>query len=276
MVKDLLFEELSISSEVDKIGNELTQQIVDKLSKDEGKYQHFIGGITFLSKQVYVVPKNMIFGSIYNIEVYEYIFDDENQALLAYDKIDVGGDFDEKNGTILIHFLSLGKEHNIKMMRSFLYHELKHAYQASLYTTEATSNVLQIATTIISKPYLYLNYVYEFSRLIYFFSKKEMDANMETLYQELIAKDSDDVNILKEYILHLQLYEECQHYIADDNVCNTLYETYGKTFKQLMFYIKHGIQYFENKKRKVLMKYMNYRKRIQNENKTFRRFCFIK
>lgn len=276
MVKDLLFEELSISSEVDKIGNELTKQIVDKLSKEEGKYQHFIGGITFLSKQIYVVPKNMIFGPIYNIEVYEYIFENENQALLAYDKIDVGGDFDEKNGTILIHFLSLGKEHNIKMMRSFLYHELKHAYQASLYTTKAASNVLQIATTIISKPYLYLNYVYEFSRFIYFFSKKEMDANMETLYQELIAKDSDDVNILKEYMLHLQLYEECQHYIADGNVCNTLYETYGKTFKQLMFYIKHGIQYFENKKRKVLMKYMNHRKRIQNENKTFRRFCFIK
>lgn len=275
MVKDLLFEELSISSEVDQIGNELTQQIVDKLSKDEGHYQHLIGGINFLSKQIYVVPSNIIFGSIYNIEVYEYVFEDENQALLAYDKIDVGGDFDEKNGTILIHFLSLGKEHNIKMMRSFLYHELKHAYQASLYTTETTSNVLQIATTIVSKPYLYQNYLYEFSRLIYFFSKKEMDANMETLYQELIAKDSDDVNILKEYMLYLQLYEECQHYIADDNVCNTLYETYGKTFKQLMFYIKHGIQYFENKKRKVLMKYMNHRKRIQNENKTFRRFCLI-
>ncbi len=276
MVKDLLFEELSISSEVDKIGNELTQQIVDKLSKNDGIYMSFGMQFRYLTKEIYVVPKSIIFNSVYNIEVREYIFENENQALQVYENINIGGDFDEKNGTIHIYFISLGKEHNIKMMRSFLYHELKHAYQASLYTTEATSNVLQIATTIISKPYLYLSYVYEFSRLIYFFSKKEMDANMETLYQELIAKNSDDVNMLKEYMLHLQLYEECQHYIADDNVCNTLYETYGKTFKQLMYYIKHGIQYFENKKRKVLMKYMNHKKRTQNENKTFRRFCFIK
>lgn len=76
--------------------------------------------------------------------------------------------------------------------------------------------------------------------------------------------------------IHKALYDDCKLYVADDSTINTIYQIYGKTFKQLMRYVQNGISYFEIRKRKVYMKYINGTKKIYNESQKFKRILFVR
>ncbi len=124
----------------------------------------------------------------------------------------------------------IGDNINLEYLKSVLFHELKHTYQTSLYTTSpSVPNILQIATTIISSDlYNKNNVIYLLSRLIYYFSKKEIDANIESLYQELKETKPNDLKefmpqSISEYEYHKALYSDCKLYDVDDLTIKTIY-----------------------------------------------------
>lgn len=279
MKKDLIFEELSVSDEVNNVGNSVISSIIDKIQNDIGTYhQHGV-----LCKQCNLYYSKPLFDLVSKIHIDIFFFKDKESVRKYYLDYDLGGEFDKDNMELMAKGYGIGDDINLEYLKGVLFHELKHAYQASLYTTApSVPNILQIATTIISSDiYNKNNLIYQLSRLIYYFSKKEIDANIESLYQELKETKPNDVKeflsqAINEYEYHKALYDDCKSYIADDSTINTIYQIYGKTFKQLMRYVQNGISYFEIRKRKVYMKYINDTKKIYNESQKFKRILFVR
>jgi hypothetical protein len=279
MKKDLIFEELSVSDEVNNVGNSVISDIIDKIQNDIGTYhQHGV-----LCKQCNLYYGKPLFDLVLKIHIDIFFFKDKESVRKYYLEYDLGGEFDKDNMELTVKGYGIGDNINLEYLKGILFHELKHAYQASLYTTApSVPNILQIATTIISSDiYNKNNLIYLLSRLIYYFSKKEIDANIESLYQELKETKPNDVKeflsqTINEYEYHKALYNDCKSYIADDSIINTIYQIYGKTFKQLMRYVQNGISYFEIRKRKVYMKYINDTKKIYNESQKFKRVLFVR
>lgn len=279
MKKDLIFEELSISDEVNNVGNNVVRSIFDKLKKDVGIYcQHGV-----LRKQCDLYYDEALFGLVFKIHVEIFFFKDKESVRKYYLDFDLGGEFDKNNMEIDVKTYGIGDEIDFENLKGTLFHELKHAYQESLYNTAPSiPNIFQIATYIISNDaYSKSHGLYEISRIIYYFSKKEIDANIESLYQEI--KENKPTSLkefisqtLSEYEYHKALYDDCKLHIVDKQTIDTIYQTYGKTFKQLMRYVQNGINYFDTRKRKVFMKYINNTKKIYNESQKFKRILFVR
>ena len=287
MCKSLIFEELSISDDIIENGNRLINDILDKLSITDGNVIYINHLFNVIRKDISIIIDKPLFGNVERVNVTVYFVKNKKDVVENYQYLDFGGEFliDEK--TISITTYGINEDINLESLRGLLFHELKHAYQESLYNSSELPKILSIATDIISHPRIYKNTtvngsnaIYDISRLIYYFSKTEIDANMESLYQELTTSNNDIKGFMSQTIydfeLHKAMFNEYQIYIEDDDVCNELEKIYDKTFSQLMNYIKNGIKYFEAKKRKVFAKYLGNKIKTECMNRKFRNLLFIR
>ena len=287
MSENLIFEELSISDDVIENGNRLINDILDKLSITDGNVICINHLFNVIRKDISIIIDKPLFGNVERVNVTVFFVKNKKDVVENYQYLDIGGEFliDEK--TISITTYGVNEDIDLEYLRGLLFHELKHAYQESLYNSSELPKILSIATDVISHPKIYKNTtvngsnaIYDISRLIYYFSKTEIDANMESLYQELTTSNNDIKGFMSQTIydfeLHKAMFNEYQIYIADDDVCNELEKIYDKTFSQLMNYIKNGIKYFETKKRKVFAKYLGNKIKTECMNKKFRNLLFIR
>ena len=287
MNKNLIFEELSISDDVIENGNRLINDILDKLSITDGNVIYINHLFNVIRKDISIIIDKPLFGNVERVNVTVFFVNNKKDVVENYQYLDIGGEFLIDENTISITTYGINEDINLESLRGLLFHELKHAYQESLYNSSELPKILSIATDIISHPKIYKNTtvngsnaIYDISRLIYYFSKTEIDANMESLYQELTTSNNDIKGFMSQTIydfeLHKAMFNEYQIYIADDDVCNELEKIYDKTFSQLMNYIKNGIKYFETKKRKVFAKYLGNKIKTECMNKKFRNLLFIR
>ena len=287
MNTNLIFEELSISDDVVENGNRLINDILDKLSITDGNVIYINHLFNVIRKDISIIIDKPLFGNVERVNLTVFFVKNKKDVVENYQYLDIGGEFliDEK--TISITTYGINEDINLESLRGLLFHELKHAYQESLYNSSELPKILSIATDIISHPKIYKNTtvngsnaIYDISRLIYYFSKIEIDANMESLYQELTTSNNDIKGFMLQTIydfeLHKAMFNEYKIYIEDDDVCNELEKIYDKTFSQLMNYIKNGIKYFETKKRKVFAKYLGNKIKTECMNRKFRNLLFIR
>ena len=287
MNKNLIFEELSISDDVIENGNRLINDILDKLSITDGNVIYINHLFNVIRKDISIIIDKPLFGNVERVNVTVFFVKNKKDVVENYQYLDIGGEFliDEK--TVSITTYGVNEDIDLEYLRGLLFHELKHAYQESLYNSSELPKILSIATDIISHPRIYKNTtvngsnaIYDISRLIYYFSKTEIDANMESLYQELTTSNNDIKGFMSQTIYAFELrkamFNEYQIYIADDDVCNELEKIYDKTFSQLMNYIKNGIKYFETKKKKVFAKYLGNKIKTECMNRKFRNLLFIR
>lgn len=287
MSENLIFEELSISDDVIENGNRLINDILDKLSITDGNIIYINHLFNVIRKDISIIIDKPLFGNVERVNVTVFFVNNKKDVVENYQYLDIGGEFLIDENTISITTYGINEDINLESLRGLLFHELKHAYQESLYNSNELPKILSIATDIISHPRIYKNTtvngsnaIYDISRLIYYFSKTEIDANMESLYQELTTSNNDIKVFMSQTIydfeLHKAMFNEYQIYIADDDVCNELEKIYDKTFSQLMNYIKNGIKYFETKKKKVFAKYLGDKIKTECMNRKFRNLLFIR
>ncbi len=287
MNKSLIFEELSISDDVIENGNRLINDILDKLSTTDGNVIYINHLFNVIRKDISIIIDKPLFGNVERVNVTVFFVKNKKDIVENYQYLDLGGEFLIYEKTISITTYGVNEYVDLEYLRGLLFHELKHAYQESLYNSSELPKILSIARDIISHPKIYKNItingsnaIYDISRLIYYFSKTEIDANMESLYQELTTSNNDIKGFMSQTIydfeLHKAIFNEYQIYIADDDVCNELEKIYDKTFSQLMNYIKNGIKYFESKKRKVFAKYLGNKIKTECMNRKFRKLLFIR
>lgn len=285
----LIFEELSISDEVINVGEPLVEEIVGLLSSEEGTYRTLPPNFRFLEKKASIDKSSSpLFGNVIKVDVFIYFVKDKASIAEYYSLLNLGGEFNEDTMTISIRGFGIGDDINIEYLRSTLFHELKHSYQESLYSSNELPSMLSMATNIITHPKIYdkttvrgSNAIYDISRLIYYFNKNEINANMESLYQELKTANIKDLKVfesqtLYEFELHKAMYDEYKIYSMDDNVCAELNRLYGKSFSQIMRDVRNGIDYFESRKRRVFSKYMGEKVKLECMSRKFRGLMMIR
>lgn len=289
MSENLIFEELSISDDVIENGNRLINDILDKLYITDGNVIYINHLFNVIRKDISIIIDKPLFGNVERVNVTVFFVKNKKDVVENYQYLDIGGEFLIDENTISITTYGINEDINLESLRGLLFHELKHAYQESLYNSSELPKILSIATDIISHPKIYKNTtvngsnaIYDISRLICYFSKTEIDANMESLYQELTTANNDNdikrfmSQTIYDFELHKAMFNEYKIYITDDDVCNELEKIYSKTFSQLMNYIKNGIKYFETKKRKVFAKYLGNKIKTECMNRKFRNLLFIR
>lgn len=263
MDKDnLIFEELTISDEVVEIGNELMKDIVNGINKDNGRYNtNYLSSIKTLFKEHILKLRTPIFKNVRQIHTMIHFFQNKEEVRQAWETFNFGGTFSMQNHTI--YLVGYGIKHKIQtdFLSGLLYHELKHVYQESLYKSKDLPFVYKVASNIMDGQIQVTNPLIKgISSLLYYFNRNEINANMESLYQYMLNDKPSDLKyyktpVLQEFEYYQNLYEELMALDIDKQTLTTVYNLYVKTFKQLMRVVKYGIDYFNNKKRKVFARY---------------------
>lgn len=259
---NLIFEELTISDNVVGIGNNLMKNIVDGINKDNGRYYtNYLSQVKTLFKEHIVNLKKPIFGNVKQIHTMVHFFQSKDEVCQAWETFNFGGTFDMQNHTIYLVGYGINGKIQTDFISDLLYHELKHGYQESLYKSKDLPFVYKVASNIIDGQIQISNpFIKGISSLLYYFNRNEINANMESLYQYMLNDKPSDLKhykapILQEFEYYQNLYEETLALDIDKQTLTTVYNLYGKTFKQLMRVVKYGIEYFNNKKRKVFARY---------------------
>ena len=132
----LIFEELSISDEVINVGEPLVEEIVGLLSSEEGTYRTLLPNFRFLEKKASIDKSSSpLFGNVIKVDAFIYFVKDKASIAEYYSLLNLGGEFNEDTMTISIRGFGIGDDINIEYLRSTLFHELKHSYQESLYSS---------------------------------------------------------------------------------------------------------------------------------------------
>lgn len=259
---NLIFEELTISDEVVEVGNELMKDIVNGINKDNGRYYtNYLSSIQTLFKEYIFKLKKPIFGNVQQIHTMIHFFQSKDEVRQTWETFNFGGTFNMQNHTIYLVGYGIKNKIQTDFISGLLYHELKHVYQESLYKSKDLPFVYKVASNIIDGQIQIDNpFIKGISSLLYYFNRNEINANMESLYQYMLNDKPSDLKhykapILQEFEYYQNLYEEILALDIDKQTLVTVYNLYGKTFKQLMRVVKYGIDYFNDKKRKVFARY---------------------
>lgn len=283
MNDNLIFEELSISNDVIEVGNKLLKDIIEGINNDIG-YRVFktLTVPTYLTKTYKINLTEPIFGLVNEVDTIVYFFETKDDARNSYNHFDYGGSFIE-NEKIVITCYGIGNVTQTDFLSMILHHELKHAYQESLYNrTKDIPLILKIATNVVCGNIpSNNNLVSDLSRLIYYFNRNEVSSNMESLYQYLAYDKPNELKTyicptLQEYGLYISLYNKLRKEKIDKETCEIIKILYGKTFTQLLRMIKFGIEYFCVRKKKVFAKYQADRNKIMYERVNIAKRFFIR
>lgn len=275
MEKNLIFEELSISDEVLKIGNVLKTKIIEEINKEEGQYLYNANRANVLIKNTRIHLDESVFGIVDNIYAQVIFFTSKEDYTKSFYSHNFGGQTNLNDKTIFLTLFGIENEINEAFLTSVLNHELKHCLQESLYLSPDISKLYKKALFVMNKADFFGEHLVKIARLIYFFDKNEINANMESLYQELIGMNDihlQSVPILNEYEKHKLMLSDLNDYLFDDLIVFQVQDFFGKSLKEIINYLKHRVEYFEIRKRKVIWKYKEYINRLKLEKYNFKRF----
>lgn len=210
--------------------------------------------------------------NINKIYVRVYCFDTMDIYKENYSKItDWGGEINVKDKTISLVFMEINNEISVKYLKNILFHELHHAYQIYLYDKSILVKPLyEIALKILENSSTQPKSICQLSWLIYFLDKTEIEANMESLYQEL--KCGENSNVLVQYEEMKQYYDLMEQLKYDEEFKKYVKYMFGIDFKKIMHYIKKRLFHFEDKKKRVLRRLKNEKLTENNYKTIFMRY----
>ena len=251
MKKDLIFEKLSISDTVLEESNRIKRIIISdlNLNKDNFIRQWVIDEdfVYRLEKYIELNNGDYIFDKINKIHYIVVNFENEEAFRKHFAYFNFGGQLNLDSNILTIVFFEINDEINHKFLNSTLYHEIHHMYQDMLYDNGTQiSDLYKSAMKIINSDYHKRHSVeYELASLIYFFDKKEIEANMESLYQELINDDGDTKrnNVLLDFERLKDIFSFYKSANFDESL-NKICEFYFNIpLKKLTNYVEKRIEY---------------------------------
>lgn len=253
--KQLIFEELSISNEVNDKTNEIKELILNELDKVEiNNYNMF----QIPTKFIEIELKQPIFDICNKIHVLVYYFKDKTEYINNYNRLDIGGEFSITETCLKLKIVAIDNVINNKMLISMLKHELHHIFQENLiHDNGHLSDLYQKALYVITNYLKFPIFINRLAKIIYFLDKKEIDANMQSYYQELKREqgNTERNNILRQYEIVTSDFEQFKELCLDEEYRKEVLETFGVDSRKLRKYIENMISYFNTTKSKVLTKY---------------------
>lgn len=266
-----LLEELSVSPEV----SSMTEKLYDDLlpifkEKRDRRNPTMYGNIFSRSYNIDIDYSNdKIFGLVNKITYLIY-------DMKSYDEVDAyyhqmffrsGYDNDDKNNifiyaTILSYNGEIDKQYFVRILS----HELMHAFQDSKILYFQTSNLYQKATNIslFTKNENIRNLGY----LIYLLDKREIDANMQSIYNEMKTKNLETYKESSTYKMkkdHINICYNIYKSMSNEEIQEAL-NIFGISLSKLNHLIEIGIEYFNYRVGKVYTSFlMNKNNKIKEE-----------
>lgn len=270
----LLSEEMSVSREVVSCGNLVMNELLMAYNNDEPLFSRRVGILipnengeqvlrTVIKKRYSITPNDDILRYIPTL--YRIIMDvielpNEKTYEINFNHLNTGGQYDPNSNIISMTIPSINGDLKVKDVKRTLYHELEHSYQFSLACQKKNMDIYGVAETNTESNDVLLRAA---SRLIYYFHKNEIDANMHQLYADL-----ESIGISTRFEL-----DKCTPIIYRDKLIKDEYETikngdrdevenmlkrfFNMSYESFTKYIDSQMRYFNSKVMKVYQYYLD-------------------
>jgi len=169
--------------------------------------------------------------------------------------------------------MSMSKCINKEFLYNTLFHESEHAYQflrnnKELHSAESAYNKA-VKVLENNNNECYSDKLVMIARLLYYFNKTEVEANVNGLYGELVHNGCslNDTNFKANFDLHIDLFKKfVETYNKNDFSEAFLY--FNTNYNKLFRFIKKQEKYIIYRVRKVYQKAFNDSNNVTNENNT--------
>ena len=256
-----LLEELSVSPEVSEMSNKLYDDLLPVFKqKRDRRNPTMIGNIFNRTYNIDIdYSNNKIFGLVNKVTytIYDLKNYDELDAYYNYIFLRSGYNNDDKDNiliyaTVLSYDGEIDKQYFVRVLS----HELMHAFQDEKILYFETSDLYQKATNIG----LFTNNenIRNLGYLIYLLDKREIDANMQSIYNEMVTKKLNSYDESTVYIVkksHIDLCYNIYKSMPKEEIEEAL-NIFQISQTKLNHLIKTGIEYFNYRVGKVYTNYL--------------------
>ena len=281
MTFEPLFENRSVSDITLEEGNRVKKILLEAISENQNSEIQRIDTMLYVTvKHGTVNFEQPIFGKVKNINYEIFFFKSEDDLKDVFNKIDFGGSYNYGTNEIVITSYALNEKVDNRFLNATLFHEMHHVFQLTAYElSDKAHNIYSIAQHIINNTDMYGDntLLYKLAYCIYFLDKTEIDANMQSLYQELTQGDTDKklrnrplTNIGFTFDKIKCIYEILLEQKENENFCNLVKDTFKVNFNSILNFLIKRIEYFEDKRQRVLGRYLSEEKKKKNIKRKFK------
>lgn len=254
-INDLIKEELSVSENLIKGVSACTERIMNQFERLYGNSGEIDGNVVTTFKDI------ISFGEYGEIECYVTVIDfpSKERMISSFKNYTFGGETDQLNYKINITVMAHEKEINKEFLHNVIYHESEHAYQFLRNRKElhGSMSVYHKAVNIISgndgehtsDEFLTV------ARLLYYFNKVEVEANVNGLYGELVNNGCKlfETNFKLNFDMHLELFNEFVKNYTKEKY-SIVFSYFGITYKKFVTFVLRQEKYIIYRIRKVYQK----------------------
>lgn len=274
-IDKLIKEELSVSENLIKGVSSCTERIIERFADYYGNEGELNGNIA--TKFI----DSINFGEYGSIDCYITIIDfpSKEEMVNGFKMYGFGGEVDQINYRINLSIMSVHKGINKEFLYNTLFHESEHAYQflrnnKELHSVESAYNK---AVKVLENKNneFYSDKLVMIARLLYYFNKAEVEANVNGLYGELVHNGCklSETNFKVNFDLHIDLFKKfVETYNKNDFSEAFLY--FNTNYNKLFRFVKKQEKYIIYRVRKVYQKAFNDSNNAANENKIIKPLGF--
>lgn len=277
--EEILFEKGSVSEIVIAEANRVKSVLLGELRSTDSYMDYSVPRFARRHKRVELDLSGgqEVFGTINKIVAQVVYFDSNEDMKENFSKFKYRNYTDFNNSLIYLSFYGIGEEENQVMLNSMLFHEVHHVFQQTFYgKSKIVGDLYKKATEILegglSK---YSQTVLDLAKIIYFFDKREVDANMQSLYQELVTNNNENGRVMNDFYLIEDILNFYSSYSFSEELQQAALDAFNTPLKKLLNYAKHREKYFIEKSKNVFNRFREEQdERKQNEG-IMARFCGI-
>lgn len=274
-IDKLIKEELSVSENLIKGVSSCTERIIKRFDDYYGNEGELNGNI--VTKFI----DSINFGEYGSIDCYITIIDfpSKEEMVNGFKMYGFGGEVDQINYRINISIMSVHKGINKEFLYNTLFHESEHAYQflrnnKELHSVESAYNKA-VKVLENNNNERYSDELVMIARLLYYFNKAEVEANVNGLYGELVHNGCklNETNFKINFDLHIDLFKKFVE-TYNKNGFSEAFLYFNTNYNKLFHFVKKQEKYIIYRVRKVYQKAFNDSNNATNENKIIKPLGF--
>lgn len=266
-LNEFINEELSISDDVNRYVESVCDDFLAFNRNDEFFYydecvlrQNPDTILCKYRKKTFVTSSEIFAGQRLSCVITLLDFDNINDMIENYPKTSEYNQngFDEFNFKLSVSARGYNGYVDLKMLKHILFHEAEHAYQyCRSYGQILNNNVVynKAKQIILGKDMHHTDFEYQIvADLLYYFDKREIDANVNGLYGELKLDGNYKETMFRvtnDY--YNNLFDKFIIYSSNIDF-STVLSYFGFSMTKFMNYIKAQQKYVESKIRKIMAK----------------------
>lgn len=275
VIDNFINEELSINNKLEQAVEIASKEILAKYRNNDVIDEKKLSIICDYDGVTYSIPMITLVCDV-NVEdlrkihciINIYKVQDEETIDKVYSELECGGKFNEYNGNIEITIYSVNDGINLQWLRHLMYHECEHSFQFEMSgkVLEPTNAYVKAKNIIQGKDVLHNSEMFnDVAWLVYYYNKLEMDANINSLYGEMMTDELieyDDTNFNRDNLDIRTIFNKVIPNIDKEEVQDAI-RYFEFTPSRFVKYVIKQMQYLNNKVKRVLWLARNRRQSIR-------------